>query len=65
MPAPKKQVKKSQLACPFCDADIAEAAFPFCEACRQQVTYCPKCKQSVPGGHPKCPHCGAEIKGDT
>ncbi len=28
----------------YCDADIAEASFPYYEACEVKVFYCPKCQ---------------------
>ena len=48
--------------CPFCDEEIAEAAFPYCEACGVKVLRCPKCGLTVPREQEKCPHCGANIK---
>jgi predicted amidophosphoribosyltransferase len=48
--------------CPFCEDEIAEAAFPFCEACGLKVLFCPKCGLSVPRNREKCPHCGADMK---
>jgi len=49
--------------CPFCDEDIAEAAFPYCEACKVKVPTCPECGQAVPKDCEKCPACGCEIMG--
>ncbi|MHB8104548.1 MAG: double zinc ribbon domain-containing protein [Dehalococcoidales bacterium] len=49
-------------SCPFCDDDIAEAAFPYCQACEVNVLRCPKCHLNVPRDAEKCPHCGADIK---
>ena len=48
--------------CPYCDDDIAEAAFPYCEACGLQVLTCPKCGISVARDSERCPGCGANIK---
>jgi endogenous inhibitor of DNA gyrase (YacG/DUF329 family) len=59
----KKTVEKVHLSCPYCDAEIAEAAFPYCEACQVKVFYCPKCRMPVARENRKCPHCGADIKG--
>lgn len=58
----KKIVKKEHLTCPYCEAEIAEASFPYCEACKVKVFHCPSCKESIPRNSTKCPHCGAEIK---
>jgi predicted amidophosphoribosyltransferase len=49
-------------SCPFCDEAIAEAAFPYCEACGLKVLRCPKCQLPVPRDKEKCPHCGADLK---
>jgi len=60
--ADKKEKLSEPRACPFCDAEIAEAAFPYCEACSVKVLRCPKCGLTLPRGKEKCPHCGADIK---
>ncbi|MFC2047203.1 zinc-ribbon domain-containing protein [Chloroflexota bacterium] len=49
--------------CPYCDAEIAEALWPYCDACEITVFYCPKCRESIPRDSKTCPHCGAEIRG--
>jgi hypothetical protein len=49
--------------CPFCDAEIAEAAFPYCEACKVKAPVCPECGEAIPSGVEKCPECGCEIMG--
>ena len=54
--------KKQPHSCPFCDEEIAEAAFPYCEACAVNMLHCPSCELSVPRGTEKCPHCGADIR---
>jgi hypothetical protein len=61
--AEKNRTLKKPHICPFCDAEIAEAAFPYCEACGLKVLHCPKCGLPVPRGKEKCPHCGADIRG--
>jgi predicted amidophosphoribosyltransferase len=60
MGAEKK--KKEVICCPYCDAEIAEAAFPFCQACKVTILYCPACRQPVPKGKEVCPSCGADIQ---
>jgi len=54
---------KGPCCCPYCDAEIAEAAFPYCEVCEVKIFYCPKCREPVPRDKKVCPHCGVEIKG--
>ena len=54
--------KKQSHSCPFCDEEIAEAAFPFCEACSVKLLSCPSCEATVPRDTEQCPHCGADIR---
>jgi uncharacterized OB-fold protein len=58
----KPETEKKVRTCPFCDEEIAEATFPYCEACKLTVLYCPKCGLAVPRNREKCPHCGASMK---
>jgi Zn-finger nucleic acid-binding protein len=51
--------------CPYCDAEIAEAAFPYCKACEVEIFHCPKCRKPVPQDKKVCPSCGADIRGET
>ena len=60
--AEKTESGKEVRTCPFCDEAIAEAAFPYCEACGLKVLYCPKCGLAVPRSREICPHCGASMK---
>jgi len=61
--AKKKEVVRGQRhACPFCDAEIAEAAFPYCEACGFRTVPCPGCGLPVASVREDCPHCGADMK---
>ena len=63
--ATKKEKFSEARTCPYCDEDIAEAAFPYCEACGLKVLRCPKCAMVVPREKEKCPRCGADIKGEA
>jgi len=58
----KNQTTGEKRFCPYCDEEIAEAAFPYCEACSVKVLRCPKCQLPVPRDKEKCPHCGADIR---
>ena len=49
--------------CPYCDEEIAEASFPYCDACNVTVFSCPNCQKPLSRDNRTCPHCGAEIKG--
>lgn len=55
--------EKQRLYCPYCDQDIAELQYPYCQACEIEVFYCPKCHKTVPRENRFCTECGAEIKG--
>ena len=60
--ADKSKAGRQVHTCPFCEEEIAEAAFPYCEACSLKVLNCPKCGLAVPRDREKCPHCGADMK---
>ena len=62
MMAEKRDPIKEPRYCPYCDAEVVEAAFPCREACEVELFYCPKCQQPVLRGKKTCPHCGANIK---
>ena len=49
--AKKIEPVKEPRTCPYCDAEIAEAAFPYCEACEVK-----------PESKKVCPGCGADLK---
>ena len=61
MPA-KKKYQKVAHSCPFCDVEITEAAFPYCEACKVTVLTCPECKEPLPRDKQICPKCGTDVK---
>jgi len=54
--------KKEVICCPYCDAEIAEALFPYCQACKITIFYCPACRKPVPKGKEVCPNCGTNIR---
>ena len=63
MGAEQKLPEKESRFCPYCDVEIAEASFPYCEACKITAFYCPKCRKPLSRDNKVCSHCGAEIKG--
>ena len=58
-----KLPEKEHRFCPYCDEEIAEAQFPYCDACGVEVFYCPQCKKPVKRTIRVCPECGAKITG--
>jgi predicted amidophosphoribosyltransferase len=60
--ANKRKPTKEPRYCPYCDAEIAEAAFPYCEACEVEFFSCPKCHGVIPRDEKICPHCGSDIR---
>jgi hypothetical protein len=61
--AEKESAPKQLRTCPYCDAEIAEAQFPYCEACGLKAVPCPGCGLPVAATRKTCPHCGCEIMG--
>lgn len=58
----RSQPLKKPRYCPYCDEEIAEASFPYCESCQIEVFSCPECHETVPRDKQVCPHCGADIR---
>ena len=58
-----KKTEKERSVCPYCEEEIIQASFPYCQACGVTVFYCPKCRKPLSRDSRVCPHCGAEIKG--
>ena len=42
--------KKRHIFCPYCDQEVMEADFPYCQACQVTIFYCPKCRKPLPRG---------------
>jgi len=59
----EQKEERKPISCPYCDEAIMEANFPYCQACRVTIFYCPKCREPVPRENKVCLHCGAEIRG--
>ena len=55
--------EKERSVCPYCEEEIVQASFPYCQACKVTVFYCPKCRKPLGRDNKVCPHCGTEIKG--
>ena len=57
----KGKIEKKRLHCPFCDEEIAELQYPYCEACRVEISTCQKCGEPVSGKTENCPKCGTHL----
>lgn len=58
----ERRTDKDQHSCPYCNADMAEACFPFCKACGVAIFYCSKCGNPMSRDSKVCPHCRAKVK---
>jgi len=58
----KREEKKQDAWCPYCEDEIANSNLPFCQPCKLTVFNCPECGKSVPRHHKVCPECGALLK---
>jgi len=59
------KAEKEHRFCPYCDHEIAQASFPYCQTCGLTALNCPKCQKPVPRDEKVCPHCGADIRGEV
>jgi len=57
----EKKGEKKHLFCPYCEAEIIKAVFPYCHACGITIFYCHKCRKPFPRESKVCPHCGTEV----
>lgn len=48
--------------CPFCDEEIAEMAFPYCESCQVMLDSCPHCGGAMRSAATVCPQCGKTVE---
>ncbi len=58
-----KAEEEEHCYCPYCDEEMVDASFPYCQVCKATISFCPECGQPVSPDTKTCPHCGAEIKG--
>ena len=58
----KSEQMDKPCCCPYCDAEMARAALPWCQVCGVEVFYCPKCHEVIERDDRVCPHCGASIE---
>jgi Zn-finger nucleic acid-binding protein len=63
--AEKCKPTRERLFCPYCEEEIAEASFPYCQACQVEIFYCPECRKPIPREKQTCPSCGADIRGEA
>lgn len=57
-----KKAKEERCLCPYCEVELIEAHFPFCQACGATVRYCVKCHITVLDKEAEsCPKCGEPL----
>lgn len=56
------KAKTEREFCPYCDEEIAQASFPYCQACKVTMMRCPRCHKFVSRKEERCPSCGAKIR---
>lgn len=61
----KKPAEKKSPHCPFCDAEVMAAEWPFCQACHGELVRCTECLTVIPKGKRICPKCGTKVKAKT
>ncbi len=61
MPAKRKPIEGKHV-CPFCEDEIFEASFPFCQTCKVTVLVCSECQKPISRDKDVCPHCGAKVR---
>jgi predicted amidophosphoribosyltransferase len=57
------KTEEKHLFCPYCEQEISELQYPYCQACKVEIFYCPQCRKPVSRENETCPECGAKIKG--
>jgi RNA polymerase subunit RPABC4/transcription elongation factor Spt4 len=60
-----EKCKPRKQFCPYCDEEIAEAQFPYCQACEAELFYCPKCHRPLARETKVCPNCGTDLTKET
>jgi hypothetical protein len=61
----KREEKKEQQWCPYCEDEIANSQLPFCQPCKVTQFNCPECGKTAPRTKKICPSCGAKMKPDA
>ena len=48
--------------CPYCEEEIANSKFPYCQPCGVNLHYCGRCQIAVVREAKVCPQCGGELE---
>jgi rRNA maturation endonuclease Nob1 len=54
--------KTAKYACPYCDAEVQNANYPFCKPCGVSLKYCSRCEIVVKREAEVCPECGGVLE---
>jgi RNA polymerase subunit RPABC4/transcription elongation factor Spt4 len=58
----KRVEKKEQQWCPYCEDELANSQFPYCQPCKVESFICLTCGKPVPRQNKICPKCGSPMK---
>ncbi len=58
----KRQDRKTEEWCPFCEDELVRSQMPYCQPCKLTEFNCPECGRAVAREEDICPHCGFNIK---
>ena len=55
--------KEEHSFCPYCGEELTKTSPTHCQACKEALLYCPKCRKPIARENKVCPYCGADTKG--
>ena len=61
MHAKHNETEERTCHCPYCDHEIDDTCYPFCDGCGIKLFICPDCKKPFPKEMGICPNCGTRV----